>query len=805
MTAFKGLSPRSRQHFLFSLTLISLLAGVYVLTYRGFPISLDEVALFSSTESLVKYGEFNLVSLYHEYPVAGDLYLLETPWAEPVHEPLQTILAVPLYWLAQHIKPIGLLHTVWLFNIGVMIGIALVLYWGGVALGYSPAASWWTAVLLGVASMLLPYSQTFFREPLLAFFQLIVIVLAFKLRQRWRWRLAGVMGVIGLAAFVTKSVMLLTMPTLVLILFPDVKQTMQRSLLWRLVVIGGIGAVIVIAAGYLVTRVLPANYRFDYIGYEERVEQSNFAYARTVIGAYLFSPGRSLWATSPVLLLSFYGAWLAYRAGRLRLALAPFLLFLSVTLGYSVGGWDWHGGRGWGTRYLLHVIPIMGLLLLPVLHAYFEGKIARRWQLLVLMVIAFSVVVQLAGVLVPISQYYAALSAQFPDDPINAFYGRGTWDVRYTQWYVNLRALSLNDLDVAWSYADPFWRGPLVGGLLIGVGAALVWHYKRSREPLSVYWLGLGTGAVFLLMTLGCGFALNSLERDQRILADRPELHQLLAQVEAKVQPEDILFLSDPEYRDFFLNFYKGRARLVVLPYAPGERYSFEQKLLVETKNPDERLDVKITLPLEYAANQYRTIWLVSNLSPFQPWAFRPVEEYLARHFYPVEEVYIAPNARLIRFFTLPAPSYDYVYKTLYITRREPFYFGDSIVLNGYDLPQKVEAGAVLPISLRWERIGAVDFDYNVGVFLVNSEGLLVASRNGQPQGTFGYTSRWALGVPQGDNHGLLIPADLPVGEYAVQVVMYDWRDAARLPVSQNDERIAGDYAEIARIEVTSP
>ena len=301
----------------------------------------------------------------------------------------------------------------------------------------------------------------------------------------------------------------------------------------------------------------------------------------------------------------------------------------------------------------------------------------------------------------------------------------------------------------------------------------------------------------------GYGFALAALDSDTRILAERPELHQLADAVEAHTDGDDIVFLSDAEYRDFFLNFFKGDARLVVLPYAPGERYSFEQVPRIETDNPDERLDVETRYPLDYAAQHYDDLWLVSNLGPFHPWAYRPAEHYLARHFYPIESLEdIAPNARLIHFDLHPAPAYDYTWGALHIPQHEAFQFGEHITLEGHTLPDEAVPGSVLPVSLRWQSEGGVDFDYNVGVFLARSDGVLVSEQNGAPQGTFGYTTRWEAGVPQGDNHGLAIWPALPPGTYTVQVVMYDWRTAERLPVYLNGERVEGDFAEIGTVQI---
>jgi hypothetical protein len=446
----------------------------------------------------------------------------------------------------------------------------------------------------------------------------------------------------------------------------------------------------------------------------------------------------------------------------------------------------------------------MGLLLLPVFQNILEKKILRPWLILIAILVVFSILVQLGGVLVPLDTYYDAVSAAFPDNPVKAFYDQGTWQIEYTQAYIALKSFDPGELDVAWSFTAESWRGFLIGGLLLILGISIFGLGRRQK--ISPSWRWGFAGVLILLITLGYGFALSGLDDDQRMLADRPASHKLVKAAEAQVGANDILFLSDPQYRDLFMNFYRGEGVLVTLPYAPGERYSYEQTPKIVTDNPDERIAMPIIYPLRYAAENFQAIWLVEGQGPFHPWAYRPVEHYLTRHFYQVESREdIAADARLIRFAPLPAPSYDYRYNTLYIADQDPFQFGEHISLTGYDLPAEAQAGSVLPVSLKWESEGQVGFDYNVGVFLINQEGILGAARNVQPQGAFGFTSLWEVGIPQGDNHGLAIPPDLAPGTYAVQVVMYDWRDAARLPVTLDGQRIDGDYAKIGTLEITSP
>jgi hypothetical protein len=66
----------------------------------------------------------------------------------------------------------------------------------------------------------------------------------------------------------------------------------------------------------------------------------------------------------------------------------------------------------------------------------------------------------------------------------------------------------------------------------------------------------------------------------------------------------------------------------------------------------------------------------------------------------------------------------------------------------------------------------------------VDTSGQLIAQRDSEPGGGLNLTTIWQPGEIIVDNHGLLIPADTPPGQYTVLLGLYDIADAtARLPI----------------------
>ena len=56
----------------------------------------------------------------------------------------------------------------------------------------------------------------------------------------------------------------------------------------------------------------------------------------------------------------------------------------------------------------------------------------------------------------------------------------------------------------------------------------------------------------------------------------------------------------------------------------------------------------------------------------------------------------------------------------------------------------------------------------------------MVAQRDSEPAGGLSITTTWRVGASIVDNHALLIPADLPAGEYRLIAGLYDINDPAK-------------------------
>ena len=114
---------------------------------------------------------------------------------------------------------------------------------------------------------------------------------------------------------------------------------------------------------------------------------------------------------------------------------------------------------------------------------------------------------------------------------------------------------------------------------------------------------------------------------------------------------------------------------------------------------------------------------------------------------------------------------------------------GETITLKSYTVwPQMARPGEVVQAQLVWTADATPARPYKVFLHLIAADGSLVAQRDAEPVGGSRPTTTWMPGEEVVDNHGLLMPPDLPPGDYALRLGLYDAFDPAiRLAVEGAD------------------
>jgi hypothetical protein len=123
--------------------------------------------------------------------------------------------------------------------------------------------------------------------------------------------------------------------------------------------------------------------------------------------------------------------------------------------------------------------------------------------------------------------------------------------------------------------------------------------------------------------------------------------------------------------------------------------------------------------------------------------------------------------------------------------------WGGFAQLDGFVLPKGADvwSGGSLDIDFHWEAVQAAEQDYSLFIHIIDASGGLVAQADGYPRSGSRPTLSWTKGETIVDPRQVLLPPDLPEGDYTVLIGWYDWQtgdrvllaagsDSLRLPVT---------------------
>jgi hypothetical protein len=129
--------------------------------------------------------------------------------------------------------------------------------------------------------------------------------------------------------------------------------------------------------------------------------------------------------------------------------------------------------------------------------------------------------------------------------------------------------------------------------------------------------------------------------------------------------------------------------------------------------------------------------------------------------------------------------------------------FADRITLLGYDLePQLTRLGETMHLTLYWRAEQLMTRSYTVFTHLLDAGSRIVAQHDGLPANWARPTSGWLPGEIIADVHSLALGADVPPGEYLLEVGLYDAGSNVRLPVLSADGQIIEDRVLLAPVSV---
>ncbi len=748
------------------LTLLVLLAAVYMVTYTGRVEIADELQYYDAAGSLARFGDTKTGVSAWQFMPNNFREQGSTPTRPTIAEPLFIYASAPLYALADAVEGLGLAHTAWLFNIVMTPLVCLAFFALAQAVGFSRRAALVSAIALGLLTVLWPYSSRFFREQLMMVFLLLTALALEHWRRNPRrvWLMLIGVGCFVLA-YLTKEASVLALPALVTAALPD--------RVWRATRARRVSAGLMIAA-LLTPLVMVYTPLLDWLppvplfGFY-RLEP---AFTRTALHTYLFSIGGSFWGTSPVLLLGLIGAPLLMREGRHRLVWVAVLMMLGFAVSYGLlRGEEWFGGTIWPQRFLMPLIPFVMLLTVPIFERVLDSPRRHRALLIAVGVLAlYSLWWQLVGVGF---RWDAYGNATFDLSGGGLVYWSGGFnDLRYIRPVVLSGVIGQQPLNAAWVRVDLFWPPMLFVGLAFAALVILRALMRSTRAARGIAYI-----LPLILVALMFG-AVRALYDADPLYQARPDLHAMVETLRARATTETPILINDPEYAMFFYNYGKvGRARLITLPYHPGDRGSCDQPLLIESPNPAALIAPPSAQVIHYLAAHHPRVGLLMFDAPETPCIVRPLERFMGQRYYRVGEIRTDANVRLLEYATQSAPDPD-GFIDAEVTRPLTFTLpnGDALRLIGFTLPrgESYQAGDALPLSLRFEAIAPTQAEFTVAWYVADADGRVwVEGENTWPAATFKPTSALVQGEQFWDNRAAFLPADLPAGTYQLWVRLY--------------------------------
>ncbi|MCS6835197.1 MAG: hypothetical protein NZ750_04170 [Anaerolineae bacterium] len=766
-----------------ALSIVVLQLSALMLVYSGKIESSDELQIIDAATSLARFGDWERDESASISPPRNIIDVKPLPTATYNDDPLVVLLAAGLVLLADLLPWLGVIHLVWLLNVLATASTATLLALWVRRLGYAAWIAWSVALLYGLATIALVYSRTLFREPLTAL-GLTACALALSHARAWpwlnwqRWAWLGAALILLSLAMQAKFTALLVAPALL-------AYALWPQSAWRpwghLQILGLLLALLSLTLLAFVPPVMaslvqssePLLSRFG----TPAPEPTKALYA------YLFSPSASLWSTSPALLLALVGGWRVWRTGQQNLIWLALLALSAYALGHALlTGVHWYGGLSWPPRFLVPIVPLIAVLLAPAL-AWLSEPGRWLWRLGALTLIGLSLWIQVVGAL----SVWGAYRFQLPSESG----GVAEWDgalrqLEYAHWLLLLPTWPSLGLNTAW-YRAGLDGWPWAYGLLLGLSlllSAALWRWRRAAWGILILALG------WLVLTALSLRALN--DSDPTTWASSESLRAAWAVLEREARPGDPLVLADPRYDRFVLNHNRLRTvRPIVFVGQPGEAGGQYAPPRLQSAFSADLLSLDYLRMLNHLALHRRRLWLLAHNGPYNSWAVRPVERYLNENFYLMREIHTGdPEVRLLEYHLEAWPpaqglmSYEHAANLRY---------GDSLWLDGVTLPTGLRYGLgdTLAIALWWHTEALLSEDYQVAWFVVPSDSSRppIQGMDSAPQGGFSPTSRWTTRTPIQDRRALVLPSDLPSGEYLLWVVVYRLSadGPERLPVTQGE------------------
>lgn len=724
-----------------SMMIFSLLLIVFLITFKGQFTSIDELNLYSMTESIVQTGSREVPQInfaaYHNH--VGK------------HEVGYPLLATTLYWFAQRSASLNNIYTVMLLNPLLVAMTATLIFLCAQKLGYSSSGAAIAAIAYGLGSLGWPYALSFYREPLVGFLWLLGIygLITWQQRGKSGWLAALSLLIICLSVLVKINV-IFSVPFLSLIVLDNKETTWQKPII---VIWISLSLCLIISFPILYWWRTGRNWVPSMITY------SDFWLILQRVYGQLASPIKGLIFYMPISILLVPASYLFWREHRYLAAaiILSFLALLGATSYYST----WYGGESWGPRLLVPGLPIVLLSLASLWDR------VRRWpgRAAILILLSTSIIVQSAYATNNWWKGYApffAMNSQ-PENNVGLLFRHITLS---PPWML-LQNWHVNDLDLLWLWVDKAgsWHAQIGIGIFLFfclVGTILIWKWRISRQFSFLILLPL-IPAVIAIMVAGT-----------RSTVAYPGLSNETARNIAtwvraeKQKPYTLVTVSNEFHIYFFEGLLKGD--FIHYWYSPHQLTAFDD-ILENTKGQ------KLSLMADHV-----------HIQP--DYSGKELEWWLNEQFYRFDSQWF--NGYELVSYGVPAMD-SWHWQTLE-GELGPFWF-KKFALNTTNLLP----GDILNVQLQICRSAQIPANYKIFLHLLSADTLLPGLDGPVRYGGIA-TNQWDMEECLIEKRGIYVPHDVIPGEY--DLILGVDTPEGRIMIPADKEDALAEYLTLAHIHV---
>lgn len=286
-------------------------------------------------------------------------------------------------------------------------------------LGYGEKAAVWVSMIFGLCTMVWAASATSFPETIQTLALLCAVYFALIATasddRADRIAASAVSGFAAVAMITTEPLLIVILPMIVIYFVAAVRagSGTGRSSKLDAIVSFAIGAGL---CDLLLRGVWIAN-TIDAFNINETSKHFSTPILTGLYGL-LFSPGKSIFLYSPVIIAGLFGARAFHREHR-RESILFWFIIVALLLLWSKW-WSWHGGSSWGPRHLLPCVPLLVIMMSPLLKRFGGMRFAAKAAIIALAALSFAI--QIPGVAIDSDAYTKLVLSQAP---YNSFYAEG--------------------------------------------------------------------------------------------------------------------------------------------------------------------------------------------------------------------------------------------------------------------------------------------------------------------------------------------------------------------------------------------